>query len=115
MSDQSVADKIRQTATEICKSTGCIDLFDSQLSYWLSVQNLMKSGGYDEVRKRMPHVSETLATAIAASPLKNIRNLCSMEIATLKPSLPDSTIHEMLNPAASGESDSRYVLQLLSN
>ena len=114
MSDDSVEEEIVRTAHQIGTATAYEDLFDSQLSFWLSAQVLMKYGGYEAVRKHMPFVSENLADAISIASLKAIRNLCSAEISTIKPSLPDATIIGMLSLREGDDIGARMVLQLLS-
>ncbi|MFC1336818.1 MAG: hypothetical protein G8D89_18290 [gamma proteobacterium symbiont of Clathrolucina costata] len=113
MSDHAIEEEIVQTAYQIGCSTIHEDLFDSQLSFWLSVQSLMRNGGYDAVRKRMSFITEDLAETIAKASLKDIRALCLAEISTVRPSLPDSTIKALLS-GQTGEGDqAKMVLQLL--
>lgn len=114
MNDNTVEEEIVRTAQQIGTATAYEDLFDSQLSFWLSVQALMRSGGYEAVCKRMSFVSEDLAEAISTASLKTIRNLCSAEISTIKPSLPDTTIIGMLSPRDGDDIRARMVLQLLA-
>lgn len=114
MSDDSLEEEIVSTAHQIGTATAYEDLFDSQLSFWLSIQSLMRSGGYQAVRKRMGFVSEELAVAISQASLKSIRNLCSAEISTLRPSLPDTTILGMLSPKKGDDMSAKMVLQLLA-
>ena len=113
MSDHVIEQEIEQQAFTIGCSTSYADLFDSQLSFWLSVQNLMRTEGYDGVRKRMSFISEDIAEIIASANLKSLRNLCLAEISTIRPSIPDTTIKAMLtgNEERSG---SKMVLQLLA-
>lgn len=114
MSDDAVKQEIVRTAYLIGTATAYEELFDSQLSFWLSVQVLMRSGGYEAVRKRMTFVSEELAEAISAANLKTIRKLCSAEISTIKPSLPDNTIIDMLSTCDGDGTGAKMVLQLLA-
>ena len=114
MKHESIEYEIVQTAHQIGTTTAYEDLFDSQLSYWLSVKSLMASGGYESVRKRMSSVSKELAESIAAANLKTIRKLCSAEISTIRPSLPDATIMSLLSTTENKENGARMILQLLA-
>jgi hypothetical protein len=110
-----IDEELIQTALRICsrRSEGSQDLFEAQLVYWLSVKSFMQSGGYDEVRKRMPHISQTLAIKVANAPIQAIRALCSPDISTIRPSLGEGTISSLLD-SQSEEAKSKQVLQLLS-
>lgn len=110
-----IDDELIQTAHRICsrRPEGTSDLFEAQLVYWLSLKSFMQSGGYEEVKKRMPHVSEPLAFKVANAPIHAIRALCSPDISTIRPSLSECTISALLD-AQSEESKSKQVLQLLS-
>jgi len=105
--------EIVRSAHEIGTATGYQDLYDSQLSFWLSVQSLMRFGDYDAVRKRMPYVSKDVANAVANSSVKNLKHLCSAEFSTIKPSIPDNTILNILSTNDRSGISSKMVLQLL--
>lgn len=110
-----IDEELIQTAHRICdrRSEGSQDLFEAQLVYWLSVKSFMQSGGYEEVKKRMPHVSEILAFKVANAPIQAIRELCSPDMSTIRPSLSEGTILSLLD-SQSEEAKSKQVLQLLS-
>ncbi|MBX2808158.1 MAG: hypothetical protein KTR20_05945 [Cellvibrionaceae bacterium] len=113
MSTYSVEEEILSTAHDVGSPDPLDDLFDSQMSFWLSVQSLMRAGGYQQLRKRIAFVSEEVAEAIANSSLKSIRLLCSGEISTIKPTLPDTTIIQMLSPEPKPDTAAKMVLQSL--
>lgn len=114
MRDDSLEEEIVLKAHHIGTTTEYKDLVESQLSFWLSVQALMRSGGYEAVRMRMSFISEELAEAISNANLKTIWRLCSPEISTIKPSLPDTTIIGMLNPSDNIDIEAMMALQLLA-
>jgi hypothetical protein len=74
----------------------------------------MRSGGYEAVRKRMAFVSEELAKTISSASLRNIRNLCSAEMCTIKPSLSDTAIIELLSSSGDDNRSAKMVLQILA-
>lgn len=114
MDNTDINQNMVETAVNIGLPTTNSDLLDAQLSYWLSVQSTIKSGGYKEARKRMPYLSEPLAKAIENSNVKSLISLCSGEISTIRPCLPDETIIEALSPMKGDLTDARIALQLLS-
>ncbi|MBX2807161.1 MAG: hypothetical protein KTR20_00885 [Cellvibrionaceae bacterium] len=113
MNTHAVEQEIISTAHEVGSADSLNDLFDSQMSFWLSVQSLMRAGGYTQLRKRMSFVSEEVAKAIEHASLKSIRLLCSGEISTIKPTLPDNTIIQMLSPEPGQDTAAKMVLQAL--
>lgn len=115
MTDETIEEEIVKTATEIGLPTSYVDIFDAQLSYWLSVHSLMHTRGYEAVKKRFPNVSNEVATALAAAQVRTIRLLCSAEICTLRPSVPDNTILAMLAPKPVEDIKARMVLQLMND
>lgn len=114
MEENPIEREIKETAIQIGQPTVNEDLFDAQLSYWLSVQSLMRSGGYEAVRKRTSHVSETLANIIEKSNLKALRKLCLGEISTIRPSLPESTMAEILKDDPNEAVFAKMTLQILA-
>lgn len=115
MGNETIKEEIIKSAHFIGTPEPLSELFDSQLSYWLSVQALIKSGGYEAVRKRYPRISREVAEKVEKSSFKALRNFCSSEISTLGPCLPDSTILNMLStPNKAPEFGARMMLQLLS-
>lgn len=115
MNDETIEEEIVKTATEIGLPSSSVDVFDAQLSYWLAVHSLMHTSGFEAVKKRFPHLSYEVASALAAAQVRTIRSMCSGEICTLKPSVPDNTILAMLTPKPTENINARMVLQLLSN
>lgn len=89
-------------------------LFESQLSFWLTVQSIMRSSNYEQLRKRMPHISEELAEKISQASYREITQLCTSLISTLRPSLTDRTIIELLNKNTS-QNKVLSALQLLAS
>jgi hypothetical protein len=114
MLNDSVNSQIVCTAHRISTASAYDNLFDAQLYFWLSMQELMKSGGYVAVRKRMTFVSEELANAISSASLKAIKNMCSAEICTVRPCLSYKTILAMLSTNGKDVIDAKVVLQLLA-
>lgn len=114
MTDETIEEEIVKTASEIGTATSLVDVFDSQLSYWMSVHSLMLSGGYEAVKKRFPGISSEVANELASAQVRSIRSLCSGEICTLRPSVPDSTILQLLSPKPATDIKARMILQLLN-
>lgn len=102
----------------LAKEIGCPsaheDLFDAQLSYWISVKTLMLNSGFTAVRKRMPFISRELAECIANASVQSLRKLCTAEMSTLRPSLPDSTIQQIVESEARENMKAKMALQLLA-
>jgi hypothetical protein len=101
-------------AKEIGCPTAYEDLFDAQLSYWISIKTLMLNSGYLAVQKRMPSISRELADSIAAASIQGLRKLCTAQMSTLRPSLPDDTIQEIISSEATDTVRSKMALQLLA-
>jgi len=114
MDEHQIEREIKETAYQIAQPTVNEDLFDAQLSYWLSVQSLMKLGGYEAVRKRTSHVSERLASIIEKSSFTALRRLCLGEISTIRPSLPESTMTEILENSTKETILAKMTLQILA-
>lgn len=102
----------------LAKEIGCPsaheDLFDAQLSYWISVKTLMLNSGYTAVRKRMPSISRALAETIAGASVQSLRKLCTAELSSLRPSLPDATIQTIVESEARDSLKAKMALQLLA-
>ena len=114
MSEQTVEDEIVMTAYNIGSSTSMEDLFDTQMSFWITIQSMMKYGGYDLVRKRMSNISEELANTISDASIKSLRKLCSSELSTVRPSIPDQTIIDLLQSDDNPDLNAKMALQILS-
>jgi hypothetical protein len=114
MSEQTVEDEIVITAYNIGCSTSMEDLFDTQMAFWITLQSMMKYGGYELVRKRMSNISEDLANIIADAPIKSLRKLCSAELSTIRPSIPDQTIIDLLKSDDIPDLNAKMALQILS-
>ena len=57
----------------------------------------MRTGGYETVKLRFPDISKELAQEISNSDYRSLKRLCQGIISTLKPSVPDMTLIELLN------------------
>jgi len=106
--------QLMDLAKEIGCPTAYEDLFDAQLSYWISVKALMLNNGYLAVQKRMPAISRELADRIATASVQGLRKLCCANMSTLCPSLPDETIFSIIDHAADDDARSKMALQLLA-
>lgn len=95
--DNSINNEILSTAQQIGLPNMVDDIFDSQFIYWQSIQNHMRTGGYESVRLRFPDISKKLAEEIANSDYRSIKRLCQGIISTLKPSVPEITLMELLS------------------
>lgn len=112
MSDLSLNSEIQSTAQGIGSPTTINGLHNSQLEYWLSIQSTMQHGGYEAVRKRFSLISEELALKISNASVKSLIQLCSAQISTIRPAIPDETIFEMLAP--SHDVNAKAMMQILS-
>ncbi|MBT4076368.1 MAG: hypothetical protein HOB14_07160 [Gammaproteobacteria bacterium] len=102
-------------AQRIAQASGLDSLFESQLSYWLTVQSIMQSpGGYDDLKKRMPHISFDLAEKIQFSNYHEIVKLCTSMISTIRPALPEQTIIGLIENSNT-HNKSISTLQLLAS
>lgn len=110
MDDETLDLEIIETAKDIGLPVSVEELFDAQMVFWTSLQAIMRDGGYMAVRKRMPFVSEELAKGILNASFKSLIGLCSSEISTIRPCLPDSQILETL--ASSNDELSRIKMAL---
>ncbi len=114
MAESGIDDAIVRAAREIGCATPHADLLDAQMAFWLSIQTLMRHGGYESVRKRAPFVSQSVANAVAQANLRQIRTLCNEFISTLRPSLPDETVLGLLTEEPGGERHAKLAFQLLA-
>jgi len=105
----SINSEILNTAQQIGLPSVVDDIFDSQFIYWQSIQSHMRTGGYDAVKLRFPDISVELAEEIANSDFRTLKKLCQGFISTLKPSVPESTLIELLNENC--DSDAKFALQ----
>mgnify|MGYP000518715832 CR=1 FL=1 len=56
----------------------------------------MRTGGCETVKLRFPDISKELAQEISNSDYRSLKRLCQGIISTLKPSVPDLTLIELL-------------------
>ena len=112
MLDQPLKPDMKSTAQLIGSPRALDGLHNSQLEFWVTIQSTMQHEGYEAVRKRFSFISEDLAGRIEKSSIKNLLQLCSGQISTLRPSLPDDTLIEML--LSSEDVGAKAVLQILS-
>ena len=108
---------IVSAAEKIACPSSDSDLFESQLSFWIFVRSLMKSGGYNAVKKRLLFVTEEVAEALSRSSIQELTKLCSQEFSTIKPSLSDESILGILNKTSpsKNETESKAILQIISS
>ena len=95
--DDSINNEIINTAQQIGLPNTVDDIFDSQFIYWKSIQAHMRTGGYEAVKLRFPDISKDLAQEISNSDYHSLKRLCQGIISTLKPSVPEKTLIELLN------------------
>ena len=112
MIDNPINKEIIEKAVKVGLPIPCENLFDAQMSFWLSLQDFMRTGGYNEVKKRMTFISEELANAIYKAEFRTIRNLCSGEISTMRPTVQDEEIIEILSSQKVNCIKSKMVLQV---
>lgn len=116
----SLDNDIKNSAVNICSPNSEVSLLDFQLGYWLKIKEIMEQGGYIALRKRIPHISEDLASAVARASLSELINLCSSEICTMRPSLDEGVLENLLSNDKFGSSKSAktntslMALQLIS-
>jgi len=92
-----------------------VELLDAQLSYWLCIRSLMQNGGYDSVRRHMPHVSEELANTVSYVTIPSLRSLCTAEVSILRPSISDAAIkNTLLNDGGDALGRAKMALQAIN-
>jgi len=114
MNDIHFENSIISEAIKISLPNPISSLFDCQISYWLSLQSLMKSSGFEEVKIKFPHITEQFAEKIAQCSYIEISKICTSQMSTLRPSLPEESI---LNLIADSNNHNRQLnaLQLLAS
>lgn len=111
--DDSINNEIINTAQQIGLPNIVDDIFDSQFIYWQSIQTHMRTGGYETVKLRFPDISKELAQEISNSDYRSLKRLCQGIISTLKPSVPDMTLIELLNENENQDSNAKLALQTI--
>jgi len=107
--DDSINNEILNTAQQIGLPNMVDDIFDSQFIYWQSIQNHMRTGGYEAIKLRFPDISKELAEEISNTDYRSLKRLCQGVISTLKPSIPELTLIELLND--NEDSNAKLALQ----
>lgn len=113
-SDDAFEEEIVRAAEHIGLSTAFEGLFEAQFTYYLAAQNIMRTSGYEEIRKRFPRMSEAVANALKGASVRQIKALCSSEISTLVQGVSDDVLMEMLNPKKVADNGARMIMQVLS-
>ena len=77
--DDSINNEILNTAQQVGLPNMGNDIFDLQFIYCKSIQNHMRTGGYDSVKLRFPDISSDLAEEISNSDFRSLKHLCLSE------------------------------------
>ena len=108
---------IKETATKIATGNEYDDVHELQCIYWLHLRHLIRTHGYSEVQKQLPGISKSLADAVGKASSKAVMKLCYSSMSTLKPSLSDETLINILGNTdqLSPKTITRSLLEILSN
>lgn len=97
MESEDIQSNLIQSAKNISTPKINQDLFNSQLSYWLSIKMLMMNGGYSLVKEYHGYISLELAEKLEVTSVSEIKKLCNSFYSILRPSVKDQFILTILN------------------
>lgn len=97
MHNKNINDELVGYAKSLASPTQNMNLFDVQFVYWLSIKELMSSGGYPAVKKQIPHISKAIADLVHNSSYIKLKKISLTEFCMLKPAICDRSIIDLLN------------------
>lgn len=113
MRHEIIQQDVFDTARNVGSANPMEDMFDTQMSYYLSIQKTMTDAGFDLVKKRFAGVTEELAIAIAEAKFHQLKNMCNSHFCTLQPSVSADTLVDLLQ-CGPQMNNSKAMLQALT-